>query len=329
MGASTSVLIIGAVLGAVVGLLVFGLLWTLQLPSPQPQPVSDPDDSVRIIHQIWFQGEDAIPAKFLPYRRSCSAHNPAWKVVLHDDEALQQACAAVDAADPAVGLLALYLSSHTMHEKIDMGRLAALWVQGGVSVDMDVMCMRELDEILRSVPLDNMGVSSMGLGPLGTAFYAASAGCLGRPFLMINNASWVLPKARSPLLLDLIRKLAVGARRSYAEQPDTHDPEKRIMATWGPTPCSLALVDVCQGLTVFKQPFFEKVASAPFHCDNNETVLCHLHELSWSEHRLGRNIQNLFVSLWSVYAGQPVLVDVLLLALTGAGVGAMVAARVS
>jgi mannosyltransferase OCH1-like enzyme len=322
---------IGAVLGAVVGLLVFGCLWTLQLRTPAPQPVSDPAGAVRIVHQIWFQGEDAIPAKFLPYRRSCSAKNPAWTIVLHDDASLQKACAAVDAEDPSVGLLDLYHRSDTMHERIDMGRLAALWRQGGVSVDMDMICMRGLDDILRRVPLDSMGVSGVQSGPLRTAWYASRAGRLGQLFFVANNASWVLPTARSPLLLDLIRTLAAGARRSYAEQP-LCSPTRRVMSTWGPTPCSAALVDVWEKLTIFRQPSFERVASSPSHCDDGETVLCHLYELSWLEEiswAKKYNIYFLLLGLCSAYAGAPALFDVTFLTMLGAMLGATLGAVLS
>ena len=108
------------VIGAVVGFIAFAFLLGLSPYVKPPQPSNDSTDVVRIIHQIWFQGEDQIPARFDSYRKSCRTVNTKWKMLLHDDAALRAACELVDEADPSIKLVELYDSADTMHEKIDI-----------------------------------------------------------------------------------------------------------------------------------------------------------------------------------------------------------------
>ena len=78
------------------------------------------------------------------------------------------------------------------------------------------------------------------------------------------------------------------------------------MSTWGGGPCSLALSVTRRGVTIFRQPFLEKVASEPSQGDNGVTVLCYINELSWLDDGLVKGLSLLVAPWWSRYAEDPV-----------------------
>ena len=41
--------------------------------------------SPKVLHQIWWQGEKAIPAEYAPMRASWAATNPTWTIKLWDE----------------------------------------------------------------------------------------------------------------------------------------------------------------------------------------------------------------------------------------------------
>ena len=45
---------------------------------------------MKIIHQIWFQGEKNIPEKYKPYIESIKKHNKEFNYILWDDQSLQE-----------------------------------------------------------------------------------------------------------------------------------------------------------------------------------------------------------------------------------------------
>ena len=168
-----------------------------------------------------------------------------------------------------------------MHEKIDMGRMATMWVHGGLSVDMDMLCLRPLDYVLDYIAPDQVGINDVSVGPLVTALAAAYMGHFGRPFWVMNNAMWLLPQARCPVLLDMIRSMVVRARRHYAEWATAAD-WIRINHTWGPLQVGLEVAKRRgAGVTIFPQPFLEHGAVAVEHCKQGTGALCHVNEYSW------------------------------------------------
>lgn len=269
-----------SVLGAAIALICFMILY-LKRPKIAPAvPVHNTNSHVRKIHQIWFQGQHNLPEKFQRFRKTCQTAHSDWDMYVHDDSDLRRACALVDTHDPSIGLGKLYDTAETMHEKIDMGRMAQLWVHGGVSIDMDMICTSSLERVLRCTPYDNVGLSALRVGPLATLFYAVEIGKVGEPVISTNNAVWIFPKPRNEHLLQILRDMAQGARDSYVKNPKLNKP-KRIESTWGPMALTKTLCANRDRVTLFEQPFLEKTAFDESLC--SDTTLCHVNQFSWLE----------------------------------------------
>ena len=67
--------------------------------------------------------------------------NPGWEYTLWTDDTLYDSCREVGEA-----VAERYRSFSLMHQKVDLGRFAVLYLFGGVSVDMDTVSLRPLEE---------------------------------------------------------------------------------------------------------------------------------------------------------------------------------------
>lgn len=93
-----------------------------------------------VIHSIWYQGWDKIPAKYQPYIQSVIDKNPGWTIMKWDENSLRDAIASLGDQ-----YLAKWNSMNILHQRIDFGRYAILYLYGGVSVDTDVVALKGFD----------------------------------------------------------------------------------------------------------------------------------------------------------------------------------------
>lgn len=91
-----------------------------------------------IVHTIWFQ-KDGIPEKYEENMRAVQKMNMDWQHQRWSDDDLKKFCFTFSRECGN-----FYERCMHMHQKIDLGRLAALWVYGGASIDMDVTPHRPL-----------------------------------------------------------------------------------------------------------------------------------------------------------------------------------------
>jgi inositol phosphorylceramide mannosyltransferase catalytic subunit len=94
----------------------------------------------RIFHHIWV-GPESLPFEFEPYRASWEAHHPEWELRLWTEDNLP-----TDLRTSAV-----YERDRRPVERADILRLEVLWMLGGVYVDIDMECLRPLDELVEGV----------------------------------------------------------------------------------------------------------------------------------------------------------------------------------
>lgn len=97
----------------------------------------------RVIHQLWFQGEQNMPDHAKSSRESWVAANPGYTYRLWDEESIREFLEAHNA-----DFLPTWLSFKHMHQKIDTARLAILVFFGGIFTDMDTVCRRGLEPLL-------------------------------------------------------------------------------------------------------------------------------------------------------------------------------------
>lgn len=117
------------------------------------------------IYQVWFQGESNIVNNtFKENIKNWQLLNKDWNYKCLDDNDLQNMCKTYSEA-----CLNAYNSAEAMHTKIDLGKLVAIYLNGGIMVDMDMYILRslnssdEIKKIINSYEIDNknvMGIST-------------------------------------------------------------------------------------------------------------------------------------------------------------------------
>lgn len=99
----------------------------------------------KIIHQIWFQGEEYIPDHLKAYHQSWIVKNPTFKVKVWDEKTIQQE---VDSF-PDKDVRDMYTNYRYMIQKIDLAKYIILYKYGGIYIDMDTDCLQGIsDEFL-------------------------------------------------------------------------------------------------------------------------------------------------------------------------------------
>lgn len=99
-------------------------------------------NSVKIIHHIWFQGSDKVPEPYRTNMKQCADMNHEWKHIVWSDETLREECYAFSTSCGRV-----YDEYEIMHQKIDLGRYVVVCRYGGISLDGDAICLRPLHEM--------------------------------------------------------------------------------------------------------------------------------------------------------------------------------------
>jgi len=94
------------------------------------------------IHQIWWQGESNIPVKYHFWRESWSKYHPEWKFTLWDESKMNQF---IETHEPT--LLKSFLSWPEPIYRADAFRYVLLKHSGGWYVDMDIECLKSIDEL--------------------------------------------------------------------------------------------------------------------------------------------------------------------------------------
>lgn len=214
----------------------------------------------RHIHQIWFQGADAVPRRYQRTVAALKRMNPGWTHTVWDDGSLRDVC-------HELGFGRVYDAYTVMHQKIDFGRYCVLYKHGGVSLDMDVDVLRPLD----ALPLDTFDTVAVSKMPLN--WFEARCANKMRGY-MLNNAT-ILSPARDPLL----RALIVAIARNRADPTKSH--WKQIDATTGPSAFNDALWTL--PVIVMDSAFFEPCIAHNTHCaPTDAAIVYHQHHSSWN-----------------------------------------------
>lgn len=143
----------------------------------------------KIIHQIWFQGQSEMPDKYRTTMMRIKEANPEWKHIVWDDHGLRKVCR-------MFGWEAAYDACRHMHQKIDFGRYAVLYLLGGISIDADVSPIQPLDTLWSTtnhLPDDRVIVSKAPLNAV-----EASIMSLGAVPWWLNNATIICPRKKLP-----------------------------------------------------------------------------------------------------------------------------------
>nr|AEX62747.1 uncharacterized glycosyl transferase [Moumouvirus Monve] len=98
-----------------------------------------------ILHQIWIQGYDKIPDDLKKYFINCQKVNNNFEHILWDDDKIRKLL--IDKFDPEY--LETYDYFKVPAQKADFARYAILYTYGGIYLDMDMVCRKNLESLLQ------------------------------------------------------------------------------------------------------------------------------------------------------------------------------------
>src|SRR5665648_300106 len=93
-----------------------------------------------IIHQIWLQGKSSIPTDLKIYYDGCSKVNNNFTHMFWDEYLIKKLLLNKFGPD----YVALYDFYQVFAQKADFARYAILSVYGGIYLDMDTLCKKNL-----------------------------------------------------------------------------------------------------------------------------------------------------------------------------------------
>lgn len=113
----------------------------------------------KIIHQIWWQGHDQVPAKYRNYCKKWKELNPDFQYICWDVNSAQRL---FSKHFPALKSFLVRLS-HIV-QKVDLAKYAILYVYGGTYVDMDMEPKRPLRTFFKDYPDSKLLILKSGEG---------------------------------------------------------------------------------------------------------------------------------------------------------------------
>jgi mannosyltransferase OCH1-like enzyme len=148
----------------------------------------------KIIHQIWFQGEDNIPPNLLEHHNTWIKINPDYEIIVWDQIKIENL---VNKQDKWIKETYFFYSK--MIQKIDFAKYVILYNYGGIYMDMDIKCIQSLNNT------PNITDSDIILSYMETLlFQKIIISCLLQKYIMddyINNGTIMcVPKTELMLL---------------------------------------------------------------------------------------------------------------------------------
>ncbi|MBW4507958.1 MAG: glycosyltransferase [Scytonematopsis contorta HA4267-MV1] len=102
----------------------------------------------KIIHQIYYQGEAAIPRKYIPYRQTILDLHPDWDYYFWDDKQCRNFL-----QENYPWFLEVYDSYPYLIQRCDAVRYFLLYHYGGFYIDLDIEFLKSIDDLLEDYEL--------------------------------------------------------------------------------------------------------------------------------------------------------------------------------
>lgn len=232
-----------------------------------------------IIHQIWMQGEPAIPDEYRRHATTLRAMNPEFEYKVWDERELERVCAGLGDR-----YLRAFRSAPHMHQRVDFGRYCVIYRYGGISIDMDVVPIKPIGPVVARVPEDRLGVTEMALTRTEASIMAL------RPMdYWLNNATLIAPRPGMPACRILVDKMADRLLnpgwRAYCPK------SMSIMVTTGPAYFTRVFRDHVPDHMVHRlaADYFEPCVGYDDECGpTKDTVVDHRHDGTW--HSMGTTV---------------------------------------
>lgn len=140
----------------------------------------------KIIHQIWFQGEDNLPVQYKKYSDTWKNKHKDYEHMIWDSESIETL---IDTHYSKYK--DAYLALPKMIQKIDYAKYFIIHRFGGIYTDMDTECLKSIDPLLRSSTTDLL-IPDMGLD----FFEKLTTGCMSKK---LYNNSFIVSTRLNPV----------------------------------------------------------------------------------------------------------------------------------
>ncbi len=100
----------------------------------------------KIIHQIWIQGSDKIPTHLKQHCQNCQEINSNFKFIMWDENSIKNLLI----ENFSQAYVDMYDHFQVFAQKADFARYAILYIYGGIYMDMDIICKKNLIPFLNN-----------------------------------------------------------------------------------------------------------------------------------------------------------------------------------
>lgn len=228
----------------------------------------------RIFHQIWYQGESRLPLHLKEYRQSWIAQHPNFTFAFWDQPSIENL---VNQSEPWIK--DHYFSYELMIQRIDFAKYVILHHFGGIYMDIDVKCIKPIDDLLSEHSEKNVILSKCPYDFVHHSLMFFIGLRLGEP--LINNGIMMCNKGHS--IMTSIMKTCFENRATIFRLFGNNF--LHIFATTGPVAVTKAFRKVPKGdVTVLDHTFFEAcdIHDVKKYCEiPKHAIGLHVYEGSW------------------------------------------------
>lgn len=141
----------------------------------------------KIIHQIWFQGSNSVPDKFIPKMAKIKSYHPDWTYIVWDDSSITKLIHNSQ-------LLSTYNKFTYLHQKVDFAKYVILYKIGGIYIDVDVDIIKPLTSLILENSEFDFIVSKINLNWFESMFCCRKSYCLNNGIIISKAGEIVLAK---------------------------------------------------------------------------------------------------------------------------------------
>ena len=214
----------------------------------------------KLIHQIWWQGENLIPKKYREYRKSWLENHKTWKLNLWDRIKFENLLKKINNSF----LNQIYIDLPNMIQKIDFAKYVILDKFGGAYVDMDTYSERPIDKLIIN--------SDSGLILSKLEVYS---------ILKLINNGIIISIPDHPFYTYLFKEIYKNRKQKFYQNSDWY-----IMDSTGPLAFSNAVMYYLQAggidIKILDDSFLESCKMTQYGtCPKKGLYITHYHDCSW------------------------------------------------
>lgn len=222
----------------------------------------------RIIHQIWWQGENNIPERYINFRKSWFKRHPLWKYHIWDKYKFESLLRRLNNNF----FNKVYIKLPLMIQKIDFAKYIVLYYIGGCYVDMDTISEKSLDYLLEKY---NSGLIVSQLNIYNFI-----------NFKLINNGV-IFSKKKHKFFEYLFKEIYENKNQQWYQNSDWY-----VMDSTGPLAFSRAMLNYSNNvkyldLIILDDSYLESCKMSDFgEIVQKGKYISHIHDCSWGSSSL-------------------------------------------